>query len=150
MLIGPGAVRLLRVENAVSNFVLCRVVEVNIVRTNSQRSAGNENTQIHSSSWRITTKRSKHWLTHNCSFCWSSSDPSWYAFSTRSCSSFNAFQSTGSPATQILLRIFACSGEPLYNSAISGPLNSSMRPFMRTFVNEGISFGRLLSIKRDY
>lgn len=58
MLIGPGAIRLLRVENTIGNFILFRVVEVNIVRANSQRSAGN--TQIHSSSCRYAIKRPEH------------------------------------------------------------------------------------------
>lgn len=41
MLIDPSAVRLLRIENTISNLILFRVVEINIARANSQRSTEN-------------------------------------------------------------------------------------------------------------
>lgn len=41
MLISPSAIRLLRVEYTIGNFALLRIVEIDVVRTNSQCSAEN-------------------------------------------------------------------------------------------------------------
>lgn len=43
MLIGPAAIRLLCVEDAIGNLVLSCEVEVNVTRANPQRSAENTN-----------------------------------------------------------------------------------------------------------
>lgn len=44
MLIGPVAIRLLCIEYAIGNLILSSIVEVNVTRTNPQRSA--ENTEL--------------------------------------------------------------------------------------------------------